>query len=55
MKDKAPAKRKGVFIGAYVPEELKMQLRRLARERHTSLSKVLISLLKDAVDQQRGK
>lgn len=54
MKQKLPVKRKGTFIGAYVPEHLKIQLRRIAKERHTSLSKVMISLLKDAVDQQKG-
>jgi hypothetical protein len=54
MKRKLPAKRKGIFIGAYVPEELKVQLRRIAKERHTSLSKVMITLLKDAVDQRKG-
>lgn len=53
-KRKVPVKRSGLFIGAYVPEELKVRLRRMATQRHTTLSKLMIKLLKDAVEQQEG-
>lgn len=51
---KVTKKRNGVFIGAYVPEELKLKLRRRAKARHTTLSKLVIQLLKEAVEQQGG-
>ena len=51
---KPSKKRNGVFIGAYVPEELKVKLRRKARDRHITLSQLVIELLKEAVEQQGG-
>lgn len=41
--------RKGVFIGAYVPEELKESLRRRAAAEHRTLSQEITRILVEAV------
>lgn len=43
------ANRKGVFIGAYVPEELKESLRRRAAADHRTLSQEITRILVEAV------
>lgn len=43
------ANRKGVFIGAYVPEELKESLRRRAMADHRTLSQEITRILVEAV------
>ncbi len=43
------ANRKGVFIGAYVPNELKESLRRRAASEHRTLSQEIIRILVEAV------
>lgn len=53
-KRKVPVKRSGLFIGAYVPEDLKVELRRMATEGHVTVSKLMIRILKEAVKQHKG-
>lgn len=51
-KEKIPnrmANRKGVFIGAYVPNELKESLRRRAAAEHRTLSQEITRILVEAV------
>jgi hypothetical protein len=43
------ANRKGVFIGAYVPNELKESLRRRAAADHRTLSQEITRILTEAV------
>lgn len=43
------ANRKGVFIGAYVPNELKESLRRRAASEHRTLSQEITRILVEAV------
>lgn len=43
------ANRKGVFIGAYVPDELKESLRRRAAAEHRTLSQEITRILTEAV------
>ena len=43
------ANRKGVFIGAYVPNELKESLRRRAIAEHRTLSQEITRILTEAV------
>jgi plasmid stability protein len=43
------ANRKGVFIGAYVPTELKESLRRKAAAEHRTLSQEITRILVEAV------
>ena len=43
------ANRKGVFIGAYVPAELKESLRRRAAAEHRTLSQEITRILTEAV------
>jgi plasmid stability protein len=43
------ANRKGVFIGAYVPHELKESLRRRAAAEHRTLSQEITRILTEAV------
>ena len=43
------ANRKGVFIGAYVPNELKESLRRRAAAEHRTLSQEITRILTEAV------
>ena len=43
------ANRKGVFIGAYVPTELKESLRRRAAAEHRTLSQEITRILVEAV------
>jgi hypothetical protein len=43
------ANRKGVFIGAYVPNELKESLRRQAVAEHRTLSQEITRILTEAV------
>ena len=43
------ANRKGVFIGAYVPNELKESLRRRAALEHRTLSQEITRILVEAV------
>lgn len=43
------ANRKGVFIGAYVPNELKESLRRRALAEHRTLSQEITRILVEAV------
>ena len=43
------ANRKGVFIGAYVPNELKESLRRRAAAEHRTLSQEITRILAEAV------
>src|SRR5687768_4795662 len=45
----AMANRKGVFIGAYVPNELKESLRRRAAAEHRTLSQEITRILVEAV------
>lgn len=44
--------RKGVFIGAYVPDELKESLRRRAALEHRTLSQEITRILTEAVHGQ---
>jgi plasmid stability protein len=44
--------RKGVFIGAYVPNELKESLRRRAASDHRTLSQEITRILTEAVHGQ---
>ncbi|MGH9949577.1 MAG: FitA-like ribbon-helix-helix domain-containing protein [Pyrinomonadaceae bacterium] len=46
------ANRKGVFIGAYVPNELKESLRRRAAAQHRTLSQEITRILIEAVHGQ---
>ena len=46
------ANRKGVFIGAYVPNELKESLRRRAAAEHRTLSQEITRILVEAVHGQ---
>ena len=46
------ANRKGVFIGAYVPNELKESLRRRAAIEHRTLSQEITRILIEAVHGQ---
>jgi hypothetical protein len=46
------ANRKGVFIGAYVPHELKESLRRRAALEHRTLSQEITRILVEAVHGQ---
>lgn len=46
------ANRKGVFIGAYVPNELKESLRRRAALEHRTLSQEITRILIEAVHGQ---
>lgn len=48
-KQKLMANRKGVFIGAYVPNELKESLRRRAAAEHRTLSQEITRILVEAV------
>jgi len=41
--------RKGVFIGAYIPEELKESLQRRAKAEHRTLSQEVTRILTEAV------
>ena len=43
------ANRKGVFIGAYVPSELKESLRRKAASEHRTLSQEITRILTEAI------
>jgi len=43
------ANRKGVFIGAYVPNELKESLRRRAASEHRTLSQEITRILTEAI------
>ncbi len=43
------ANRKGVFIGAYVPNHLKESLRRRAAAEHRTLSQEITRILEEAV------
>ena len=43
------ANRKGVFIGAYVPNDLKETLRRRAAAEHRTLSQEITRILTEAV------
>jgi len=43
------ANRKGVFIGAYVPNHLKESLRRRAASEHRTLSQEITRILEEAV------
>lgn len=43
------ANRKGVFIGAYVPSELKESLRRRAASEHRTLSQEITRILTEAI------
>jgi hypothetical protein len=47
------ANRKGVFIGAYVPAELKESLRRRAAAEHRTLSQEITRILEEAVKGPR--
>ena len=47
------ANRKGVFIGAYVPAELKEALRRRAATEHRTLSQEITRILEEAVNGRR--
>ncbi len=44
------ANRKGVFIGAYVPNHLKESLKRRAAAEHRTLSQEITRILEEAVD-----
>lgn len=46
------ANRKGVFIGAYVPNQLKEALQQRARSEHRTLSQEITRILEEAI---RGK
>ena len=46
------ANRKGVFIGAYVPNELKESLKRRASTQHRTLSQEITRILVEAVHGQ---
>ena len=47
------ANRKGVFIGAYVPNHLKESLRRRAAAEHRTLSQEITRILEEAVHEYR--
>ncbi len=50
---KRMANRKGVFIGAYVPNDLKESLRRRAASEHRTLSQEITRILEEAVNGRR--
>lgn len=43
------ANRKGVFIGAYVPNDLKLALQQRARAEHRTLSQEITRILEEAI------
>jgi hypothetical protein len=47
------ANRKGVFIGAYVPNHLKESLRRRAAAEHRTLSQEITRILEEAIKGRR--
>ncbi|HEX7175433.1 MAG TPA: hypothetical protein VF240_09255 [Pyrinomonadaceae bacterium] len=47
------ANRKGVFIGAYVPSDLKESLRKRAAAEHRTLSQEITRILEEAVNGPR--
>jgi hypothetical protein len=51
-KDQQMTNRRGVFIGAYVPNELKESLRRRAAADHRTLSQEITRILTEAVHGQ---
>ena len=47
------ANRKGVFIGAYVPNDLKEALQQRARAEHRTLSQEITRILEEAIKGKR--
>ena len=47
------ANRKGVFIGAYVPNELKQALQQRAKAEHRTLSQEITRILEEAIKGKR--
>ncbi len=47
------ANRKGVFIGAYVPNELKQALQQRAKAEHRTLSQEITRILEEAIKGRR--
>ena len=47
------ANRKGVFIGAYVPNQLKEALQQRARAEHRTLSQEITRILEEAIKGRR--
>ena len=47
------ANRKGVFIGAYVPNQLKEALQQRARSEHRTLSQEITRILEEAIKGKR--
>ncbi len=47
------ANRKGVFIGAYVPNQLKEALQQRARSEHRTLSQEITRILEEAIKGRR--
>ena len=47
------ANRKGVFIGAYVPNQLKEALQQRARAEHRTLSQEITRILEEAIKGKR--
>ena len=47
------ANRKGVFIGAYVPSELKQALQQRAKAEHRTLSQEITRILEEAIKGRR--
>jgi hypothetical protein len=50
---KEMANRKGVFIGAYVPNQLKEALQQRARSEHRTLSQEITRILEEAIKGKR--
>jgi hypothetical protein len=50
---KKMANRKGVFIGAYVPNQLKEALQQRARAEHRTLSQEITRILEEAIKGKR--
>ena len=50
---KRMANRKGVFIGAYVPSELKQALQQRAKAEHRTLSQEITRILEEAIKGRR--
>jgi len=51
--EKEMANRKGVFIGAYVPNQLKEALQQRARSEHRTLSQEITRILEEAIKGKR--
>ena len=47
------ANRKGVFMGAYAPAELKEELQRVAKQEHRTLSQEMVKRLEESLQKEK--